>query len=275
MSEGTAETEEALHMIAESLELLSEREENIRWNGHYGLYKQLTQNGELLAADAEISGFYEEKANGNMGRLHRAIELFQPLRKLQTVGGEAVNAEQVLTGLNNLMPDNSTEHTLTQVLRVLYANVTDLPGMNTEHEALLREIAQRCPLDDGFGVYIARASLLKLDSFPQNYMSECERVPAPAFEKIGKENAENSADFTIYPNPNNGYMTLNYNLNEFENGVVEVFDLVGKQVFSQPLTGENSSADLFLSGFDSGIYLLRVMVNGDSRFTEKLSVIKE
>jgi len=68
-----------------------------------------------------------------------------------------------------------------------------------------------CPIDDGFGVHMARAALLKIDTIPMNYVADCERVPS-SFQISEKQDSDELRDgFRVYPNPNNGYMSIDYN----------------------------------------------------------------
>ena len=78
----------------------------------------------------------------------------------------------------------------------------------------------------------------------------------------------------MYPNPNNGLMTLNYQLNEGESGTLEVVDLVGKRHHMQTLNGEHMTTTLSLSDVASGLYIISVRVNSEIRLSERISVMK-
>jgi hypothetical protein len=142
----------------------------------------------------------------------------------------------------------------------------------------LREIAQLCPLDEGFGVYIARSALLKLDTLPRNYISECERVSEsvdfhwkdePIVEVV------ETTTFKVYPNPSTGLITVNYQLTERDNGTVEVIGLLGQQLIQKQLTSENSRMVLSLNDVSSGLYVLTVRVNGVVKLSERVSILYE
>src|SRR5690606_34271586 len=105
-------------------------------------------------------------------------------------------------------------------LDILYANINDLKSIGGGDEYRLREIAQLCPMDDGPGVYVARATLLKLDTLPRIYASECEQILSPEEDARWKDDSvqDGSAGFSVYPNPSNGNMIISYGLLEGETG---------------------------------------------------------
>jgi len=263
-----SEETEALLSLMHQEEPETEREQSLQYMGHYNLYEKLRADAELTGSDSELEAYVAERNADNMGKLQLVVSNFRLARS------GISEMESGLDILNTMQPQNRVEQTLKDVFGILYANATDLTEMNFDNETRLREIAQLCPLDYGFGVYTARAALITLDTLPKNYVSECERVPSP--EQMSEKRAieEGNGEFAIYPNPNNGQFTLTYELNEFETGQVRVFDMVGRQVFAQILNAEAKTADMSLNGLNSGIYLVSLEVNGEVRSTERLSILK-
>jgi|GEM_PF-961328 len=182
--------------------------------------------------------------------------------------------QQEAAELNSIQPTNSVERTLKDVLTVLYSNAADLRTLSEETTEQLREIARRCPLDDGFGVYMARSALLKLDTLPRNYHNDCELLQSPDEQRNKTIASEDVSEFSIYPNPSNGQFTLAYQMNEMETGEIRMFDMVGKQVFAQTVSGEAKMVNMNLSELSTGLYLISLEVNGEVRFAERLSILK-
>jgi hypothetical protein len=79
----------------------------------------------------------------------------------------------------------------------------------------------------------------------------------------------------VYPNPNKGMMTLEYQLGEGEKGILEVFSLIGQRVYAQGLRAESSRTTVELSDVTSGIYMIRIVVDGRLRLSEKMTILKE
>jgi hypothetical protein len=262
-SEGVNEQPDYLSVIEPS-EAHSEREVSQQWIGQYGLYDRLSRDEELRSSAPELEGFFAESASSNMGRLHGAIEGFQAARNGETVAASVVSQVQ---------PVNRVENTLKEVLELLYANATNLSDLNADEAAQLREIARRCPLDDGFGVYMARAALLKVDTFPRNYTHECELARPFEGERYKLDSSEESGQVTIYPNPSSGTLTVDISLNDHEIAILEVFDMVGRKVFSRQINKAGLSI-IELSEVNDGIYTVNVKVGEYNSHSEKLIILK-
>ncbi|MCB9185311.1 MAG: T9SS type A sorting domain-containing protein [Flavobacteriales bacterium] len=142
-------------------------------------------------------------------------------------------------------------------------------------ENRLREIAQRCPLDDGMGVHIARSTLLKIDTLPKHYISECERVPSPE-DISAKRNIEENIGygFNAYPNPTNAGLTVNYVLEEGQNGRLTMMDISGRIIRTITLNTGKSTIELQLNGVAEGLYILHVDVEGQTKLSERITVIR-
>ena len=79
------------------------------------------------------------------------------------------------------------------------------------------------------------------------------------------ENNENGV--VIYPNPVKDVLTV-----KAENiSQVAVYNAIGQMVFNKSV--DSSEVTINLDGFDSGVYLVRVVADGNA-ITRKVSVIK-
>lgn len=279
-----AETPTDADVLMELLEQQQEepetdRERSQQWMGQYGMYKKLLSDEELRQSTPELTNFYQSKESGSMGRLHHAVADFNRLRNTQLGGASTATLQQHQEAVQSITPENRAEQTLSEVMRILYANMESVENMNTSEEVQLRQIAQRCPLDDGFGVYMARAALLKIDTLPRNYISECERAPAPREEDArwkdeGIQNNEANG-FSVYPNPNNGRMMVGYSLEEGESGNLFIYTSMGELVLQRTLTIGSNQLEIDVLNISSGVYLLDVQVNGEHKLTERLNILKE
>lgn len=127
-------------------------------------------------------------------------------------------------------------------------------------------------------MYIARATLLKLDTLPHAYTSECERSIAPKSEEEKKKELEGSSEnheFRIYPNPNNGQMTLEYNLKQDEAGQLNFYNTIGQCVLTHQLNAGTNFLQIELNGVSNGLYSAVIAVNGEIRLSEKVGVFTE
>lgn len=252
------------------------RQSSMQWAGQYGLYKKLLIDEEMRYADNELTTFFNEKDAGNMGRLHRALSDFNVLRGQGGNGLTPSSAQEQLATVNGLSTESRAEQRLSEVLGILYSNISDLNAIGGNHESRLREIAHLCPIDHGFAVHIARSALVKLDTVAFSYLSDCERA-SNADGSNWKDDPvsfeANDALFKVYPNPNDGNMFLKFELNEEETGQIRVYDVLGKMVFEQAVLPESSPMAITVDGLGSGLYLLTIRVNDQIRLSERLSII--
>lgn len=79
----------------------------------------------------------------------------------------------------------------------------------------------------------------------------------------------------IYPQPNNGVFTLEYELKNNESGTIKIHDISGKLVASYPLIAAKNSLQINANDLNNGVYLYQVVVNGKTVNADKLVIIKE
>jgi len=253
---------EALNIIQGNAEALSEVDEAMNWNARFNLYRSLQYDDELLYADDALQSFASEQDHGNIGKLYRAMAAY---------GNIDLGNETVAVDLQSVNPQNRPEQTLKDVLGVLLTN--ELTQISEQYEGVLREVAVRCPIDDGFGVYIARSALLKLDTLPKNYTSDCERIPFVG-EIAEKQKLEEGDGFLVYPNPASNAFTLEYIMGLEETGSAHLYGIAGNLILSQSLGSETGKTEIDLGSVSSGLYLLQVQVNGETKLSERVSVIR-
>lgn len=82
--------------------------------------------------------------------------------------------------------------------------------------------------------------------------------------------------FKIYPNPAGHYITVEYNIeSQYYNGYIEFINLEGKLIKKVELSSDKHSEVIPLGDeFKSGIYVCKIVYNGEVIESEKLSVIK-
>lgn len=260
---------EALAMIAEDGEAMStDRARSMEWNGQFGLYRKLLADEELRHSDEGLSSYFVEKDTGNMGVLYRAMSAFNQLRN----GGMDIAASESLAMTASISSDLLPEQRLAEVLGILRLSAAELVQLDSMSRLRLREIAVMCPIDEGFGVYIARAALRKIDRFPMHYMSECERTPAPA--QVKPHGSFDGRIAKFYPNPNNGVMMLEHDLQSEERGTLSIYSLLGQRLLGRQLDASQNVIELDLGILSPGTYLCIVDIEGQQRIVEKVSILK-
>ncbi len=65
----------------------------------------------------------------------------------------------------------------------------------------------------------------------------------------------------IFPNPNSGLFNVNFEKSNFENAVVEIYDITGKIILTEMIT---RAANVFdIREYNNGLYLMRIAVSGE------------
>jgi hypothetical protein len=85
---------------------------------------------------------------------------------------------------------------------------------------------------------------------------------------------EKASVFKLYPNPNAGRFTIQYMLEQGEEGKVQITDLQGRLIEEVILSPMLSFQQMDLSKQANGIYFYRFVVNGLTRYSGKIEVIK-
>lgn len=87
----------------------------------------------------------------------------------------------------------------------------------------------------------------------------------------GIEDASLEADISAYPNPANGFVNFNVELQGAQNAELAIVDMLGKQVYVSRVSA-NQNHKVNTSTFKQGIYFYSIKVGGQVLETKKLVV---
>ncbi|MCO6500738.1 MAG: T9SS type A sorting domain-containing protein [Vicingus serpentipes] len=211
--------------------------------------------------------------------------------QLVTVGQLLCNSDYAQAhGLNASIVPNNLMESNQQSCNAIYCLWAAGNELTTAQFNEVEGIAAQCPLLGGKAVFAARTMLQLLSDSTYEYddsncgtassqgSSESSKKGEKVQEEIelGNSTFSKEAKFTLYPNPTNGNMFLEYSLGVAEKGVLQIVDVTGKLQESFPLTsGANNMLKLNLVDYENGIYLYKVIVNEQVVHTEKLLMIKQ
>ena len=83
----------------------------------------------------------------------------------------------------------------------------------------------------------------------------------------------NASDVNVYPNPSNDRVTIDITkLNENENVTIQLFDAIGKVIYSTVISAKNNSVELETSSLPQGVYSISIS-NEYFSISKKLTVI--
>lgn len=75
-----------------------------------------------------------------------------------------------------------------------------------------------------------------------------------------------------YPNPANSNINVPVSIKSNQNGIIEVYDILGKLITTVVAPAKNSNVNIPLVDFNNGIYFIQLNVNGKVIGTEKIIV---
>jgi hypothetical protein len=179
---------------------------------------------------------------------------------------EAGKYTQAQNLVNSISPINIIETNWKNVDNILLKQVT-LPAytLTSGDITTLNNVAQQCPITGGTIVYKARAILNSFYSNIIEYHYDCQPITISG-NRVAS-NADNVEGITLenqtvslYPNPNNGTMMLDYSIKGDAN--LEICDLSGRLVGTYFLPATGTHAEVKNNELYNGIYIYRVTSNG-------------
>ncbi len=91
--------------------------------------------------------------------------------------------------------------------------------------------------------------------------------PINAVNNISK----NPSLFTVYPNPSNGKFTVKAEGPQQANYKLTICDLLGKEIYTSFIKGQQSTADIDLTDFSKGIYFVKID-DGANSYKQKIII---
>jgi CubicO group peptidase (beta-lactamase class C family) len=83
--------------------------------------------------------------------------------------------------------------------------------------------------------------------------------------------SQNSSLFTVYPNPSNGKFTVKFEGFQQANCKLIICNLLGKEIYTSFIKGQQTTADIDLSDFSKGIYFVK-FDDGTYSYKQKISI---
>jgi hypothetical protein len=131
------------------------------------------------------------------------------------------------------------------------------------------DIAIQDPLNCGTAIYDARV-MMNIDindytSFGHTMLSFGESIDNGAIiDKVG----------VLYPNPAQNSCTYEASLEDTQTGFIMMYDLNGRLLKSHQLIIGQNKVEMDLSAFSNGIYMYKIIINGETIEHKKLVISK-
>jgi hypothetical protein len=233
------------------------------WHNKRFLWERIFFDTLLSAAPANVQAFYNANLNSGLGKL--------------ALTDNAINQNNTTAALsyNSFTAANNFELKQQQVngVKIKMADTTGTMPVTAADISTLQTIANGCPETDGRAFYEARSMLNLFYGQAKHYTSNCAsgnqyRLQQASNSSINEENS----NFKIYPNPNSGSFTLNYDIKQ--DATLYIFDVQGKQVYSVNIPAEQKSVQINNLDLQNGMYMYKVLNNGTMLNNGKLIILK-
>ncbi|MBL7884183.1 MAG: T9SS type A sorting domain-containing protein, partial [Bacteroidia bacterium] len=226
------------------------------------IYKELNEDAALLN-DSTLNAFYSANQSSSIGLLF----------SIDTAMGSG-NYSEALAFHQNVTTANTVEENQLQ-FNDLYLNKKDTAIAYTQSDVeALYAIANQCALQGGNAVYQSRNLLMAIENRVIDFIENCDEINNQNNDRSANSIKQLPSTVRLYPNPNNGSMTLEYSLKENETGMFNLYNITGTLICSHPLQKNNPKLFINNDELEAGIYLYDVSINNKKIKTDKMVIIK-
>jgi hypothetical protein len=205
------------------------------------VYSLLKQEPSLLTGSAILQNF--QTASSGTTR-----ETFSDIEADFSTGD--LNNGRAKT--NAIVPQNTIEENYKTFYESYVKQQTDTIISDADSLRLFN-LAKACPFVDGSVVYQARALYNSIYMSNLLFEDNCKSDPVRAFE-INKAEESSSFKVNLYPNPNPGEFTLEFDNNDTR-WEIEIKDMQGRTIFKEITSNQKLSLK---PSAENGVYLVHV-----------------
>lgn len=231
------------------------------------LVYRLQKQGSLSTTSTnQLNSFYTANQNSNIGKFY---DVQSALANNQKSLAQSKN--------NSIIPSNAVQQKTQRTYELLLKmNMNSNYKYSSSEIQDLNNMANECPVK-GWYVSQSRSILNAINGNIVEYTNECGEIKSGS--RMASE--ENIASikviptmFNLYPNPNNGFMTMYYDLGNDKDADMNLYDVTGKLINSYKLENSVGTIEINEADLHNGIYFYRILVNGNIINTNKVVIIK-
>jgi hypothetical protein len=211
--------------------------------GQRQVYELLLSDDSLMlqgtTADTLLTLWKDSVAAGNIGAF-------------RTVADSAIANAAYAAELNeNITPLNHAEENEQAVYALYFALAGEQPD-SAQHETL-SAIATENAISGGGGVYMARAMI-------DTSADDVTGIVSLRMAANVEGNKNTSGKGKLYPNPARTAVYYESELNDNENGLLELYDMLGNKLSAYKLNHGKNKITIGTSGYARGVYMVKVNV---------------
>ncbi len=289
-------------LVAQNNITYPEFQEIAKWFDERNVYEGLDKDSIIRNSNIIFNNFYydqQQKSTDDILTTNRNLSSFID----STL---ATDSTQITQRILNTQTSNNTISTT----RIYEENERDVNGYylrwitkgiddlsNTE-KGDITTLALSCPYVNGTAVYKARminASMNPLVDYNDLLLCNAAGVYKNTtgtglfdeenswLNSISNSTINNVVDkvmnqtiqenkFEIYPNPASTVLKIAYQLNEYENGELILFDIIGKEQLRISLSNKSNNVIVNIQNLFKGIYTYKYVINNISKSTGKITI---
>ncbi len=179
----------------------------------------------------------------------------------------------LLEEVNAITPANIIENNL-QVATSEYLSFLISNTLSTSQLNITRLLANQCYDWGGSAVYLARDLLTSFDTAGTPYNDTCGGVPLLLRGPGQTQTAAIEYVIKLYPNPNNGNFTLEYNIGTSHDGRLLLYNTLGQVMGDYSLNGSEGKKNISNPQLSNGIYFWKVFTNSGVAKVGKVIIMK-
>lgn len=205
-----------------------------------------------------LNAFYSQQSDST-------VSIYSEVDSLLLSGAYSAAQQQNGTSASNTLMQQKQQLVNDALIKQVAGNA----GFSAGELADLYQLANQCPLMYGTAVYQARALLCAIAKDQLIFNENCD-VDSKG-RKAGSLGIDEAEQISLFPNPNQGAMTLRYSIRS--NASLTVYDISGRVLYQSTLDKEKNILQLQTS-LAEGIYIYSIVTEqGRVLKTDKLVII--
>jgi hypothetical protein len=239
--------------------------EEMTYLNKQSVFKLLEEDSIQAVSGTVLDNFYQEQQNSPIDKLTEVQKAI--------ANDDAANATIINSAIGTT---NNVEYKHQRANELVLKYMQDhLYKFNPNEMSDLFGMAAEC-IGRGYYVTQCRNLVNIIQNTIVNFADNCEHE-ANASRKTQQKNETTIAtktNFYLYPNPNNGAMVLDYDLGNYANAKVNLFDITGKVISTYKLSDTKGILQMNEQNLNNGIYFYTILVGDKPIKTDKIVIIK-
>ncbi|MEO8147156.1 MAG: T9SS type A sorting domain-containing protein [Bacteroidia bacterium] len=239
------------------------------------LFNELKNDELKMAGSAALQQFYNETLKSNIARIVAINDAIKQLNQpAQGMAAFTIQLQQLIEMNNALIPTNAIESSEKRYNSLYFKSLAVKDKLSEPDIKSLKKLADQCPYIAGTSVFKARALYVK---YNPNVNYDDSKLCMSKYQLNDQQQSHlnlNDLNVVVYPNPNNGEFTINYDLTNFNRASIVFFNVIGKKVWESDLNVTADRSNLQMKDMSEGIYSYTVYGNGNPVSQGKITIIK-